>query len=77
MDNLSQEPSPFSSREGTCNNDTVPSGNLEVNSHSTDAIGKTSESVNSSNEGQGLSIVKVPKGNSVECTDYSITERSI
>ena len=74
VDDLSQEPSPLSGREGTCNNDTVPSGNLEVNSHSTDAISKSSESVNSSNEGQGLSIVNVPKGNSVGSTDYSITE---
>ena len=45
-----------------------------MNSHSTDAISKSSESVNSSNEGQGLSIVNVPKGNSVGSTDYSITE---
>ena len=74
VDDLSQKPSPLSGRVGTCNNDTIPSGNLEVNSHSTDVIGKTSGSVNSSNEGQDLSIVKVPKGNLVESTDYFITE---
>ena len=39
VDDLLQESSLLSDREGTCNNDTVPSGNLQVNSHSTDAIG--------------------------------------
>ena len=74
MDDLSQEPSPLSDREGTSNHDTVPSVKAEEKSHSINVVDKTSESVNSSNESQGISIVKVPKGDDVESTDISITE---
>ena len=35
---------------------------------------KISKSVSSSNEAQDISIINVPKGNSVESTDISITE---
>ena len=74
VDDLSQEPSPLSDREGTSNHDTVPSVKAEENSHSINVVDKTSESVNSSNESQDISIVKVPKGDDVESTDISITE---
>ena len=74
VDDLSQEPSPLSDREGTCKNETVPSDELEETLHSVDFDSKISQSVNSSNEAQDISIVNVPKGNSVESTDISITE---
>ena len=75
VDELSQEPSPLSDREGTSSqDDTVPSVKVEENSHSTNVVDKISESVNSSIESQDLSIDKVPKGNDVESTDISITE---
>ena len=74
VDDLSQEPSPLSDGEGTSNHDTVPSVKAEENSHSINVVDKTSESVNSSNENQDISIVKVPKGDDVESTDISITE---
>ena len=74
MDDLSQEPSPLSDRKGTCQNETVPSDKLVETSHSLDIDSKISKSVSSSNEVQDISIVNVPKGNSVEPTDISITE---
>ena len=74
VDDLSQEPSPLSDREGTSNCDTVSSVKVEENSHSINVVDKMSESVNSSNESQDISIVKVPKGDDVESTDISITE---
>ena len=75
MDELSQEPSPLSDREGTYKqDDTVPSVKVEESSHSINVVDKTSESVNSSIESQDISIDKVPKGNDVESTDISITE---
>ena len=74
VDDLSQEPSPLSDREGTSNHDTVPSVRAEENSHSINVVDKTYESVNSSNESQDISIVKVPKGDDFESTDISITE---
>ena len=64
----------MSDREGTCENETVTSGKLEETSHSLDFDSKISQSVSSSNEAQDISIVNVPKGNSVESTDISITE---
>ena len=48
--------------------------NLIETLHSVDFDSKISQSVNSSNEAQDISIVNVPKGNSVESTDISITE---
>ena len=74
VDDLSQEPSPLSDREGTLNNDTVPSVKAEESSHSINVVDKTTESVNSSYESKDLSIDKVPKGNDIESTDISITE---
>ena len=74
MDDLSQEPSPLLDREGTFHYDIVPSVKAEENSHSINVVDKTSESVNSSNERQDLSIVIVPKGDDVESKDISITE---
>ena len=75
VDELSQEPSPLSDREGTSKqDDTVPSVKVEESSHSINVVDKTSESVNSSIESQDISIDKVPKGNDVESTDISITE---
>ena len=74
VDDLSQEPSRLSDREGTSNHDTVPSVKAEEGSHSINVVDKTSESVNSSNESQDISIVKVPKGDDVESTDIFITE---
>ena len=65
---------PLSDREGTCQNEIVPSDKLEETSHSLDIDSKISKSVHSSNESQDISIVSVPKGNSVESTDISITE---
>ena len=50
MDDLSQEPSPLSDKEGTFYHDTVPSVKAEENSHSINVVDKTAESVNSSNE---------------------------
>ena len=73
VDELSQEPSPLSDREGTLDYNTAPSVIAEENSHSI-VVDKTSESVNSSNKSTDLSIDKVPKGNDVESTDISITE---
>ena len=61
-------------RKGTSSqDDTVPSVKAEENSHSINVVDKTSESVNSSIEGQDFPIDKVPKGNDVESTDISIT----
>ena len=75
MDELSQEPSPFSDREGTSKqDDTVPSVKAGESSHSINVVDKTSESVNSSFESQDISINKVPKRNGVESTDTFITE---
>ena len=75
VDELSQEPSPLSDREGTSKqDDTVPSTKVEESSHSINVVDKTSGSVNSSIESQDVSIDKVPKGNDVESTDISITE---
>ena len=75
VDELSQEPSPFSDGEATPKqDDTVPSDKVEESSHSINVVAKTSESVNSSVESQDISIDKVPKGNDVESTDISITE---
>ena len=74
VDDLSQEPSPLSDREGTFKHDTVPSVKAEENSHLINVVDKTSKSVNSSNESQDVSIDKVPKGDDVESTDISITE---
>ena len=72
MDDLSQEPSPLAYREGKLSHDTIPSVKVEESSHS--IVVKTSEIVNSSNESQGLPFVKVPKGDDIESTDFSITE---
>ena len=75
VDELSQEPSPLSGREGTSRqDDTVPSVKVEGSSHSINVVNKTSDSVNSSIESQDVSIDKVPKCNDVESTDISITE---
>ena len=75
VDELSQEPSPLSDREGTSKqDDTVPSVKVEESSYSINVVDKTSESVNSSVESQDISIDKVSKGNDVESTDISITE---
>ena len=75
MDELSQEPSPLSDREGTSeHDDTVPSVKVEDSLHSIDVVEKPSESVNSSLESQDISIDKVPKMNGVESTDISISE---
>ena len=60
VDELSQEPSPFSDRKGTSNHDdTVPSVKAEESSHSKNVVDKTSESVNSSIESQDVSIDEV------------------
>ena len=62
VDELSQEPSPLSDREGTSKqDDTVPSVKVEESLHSINVVDKTSESVNSSFESQDISIDKVPK----------------
>ena len=75
VEELSQEPSPLSYREGTSKqDDTVPSVKVEDSLHSINVVDKTSESVNSSFESQDISIDKVPKKNGVESTDISITE---
>ena len=57
-----------------CKNETVPSDELEETLHSVDFNSKNSQSVNSSNEVQDISIINVLKGNLVESTDISITE---
>ena len=75
VDELSQEPSPLSDREGTSNqDDTVPSVKVEESFHSSEVDNKTSENVDSSFESQDISIVKVPENNGVESIDHSITE---
>ena len=74
VDELSQEPSPLSDREGTSDHDTVPSVNAEEDSHSINDVDKTSENVKSSIKSQDIFIDKVPKDNDVESTDISITE---
>ena len=74
MDDLSQEPSPLSDRKDAYKNETVPSDKLEETSHSVDFDKNNSQSASSSNESQDISIVDVPKGNSVESTDISVTE---
>ena len=62
VDELSQEPSLLSDREGTSKQyETVPSVKVEESSHSINVVDKTSESVNSSVESQAISIDKVPK----------------
>ena len=73
VDELSQEPSPRSEREGTLECDTVPSVKADENLHSI-VVDETSESVDSSNKSTDLSVNKVPKGDDVESTDISITE---
>ena len=64
----------MSDREGTCKIETAPSDKLEETLHSVDFDSKISQSVKCSNEAQDISIVNVPKGNSVGSTDISITE---
>ena len=60
VDELSQEPSPLSDREGTSKqDDTVLSVKVEESFHSTNVVNKTSENVDSSFESQDISIVKV------------------
>ena len=62
VDELSQEPSPLSDREGTSkHDDTVPSVKVEDSLHSIDVVEKPSESVINSLESQDISIDKVPK----------------
>ena len=74
VDELSQEPSPLSDREGTSNqDDTVLSVKVEENLHLTDVV-NTSENVDSSFESQDISNFKVPENNGVESIDHSITE---
>ena len=74
VDELSQEPSPLTDREGTSKqDDTVRSDMVEDNLHLSD-IGDTSENVISSFEGQDISNFKVPDFNGVESIDHSITE---
>ena len=73
VDELSQEPSPLSDREGTSNqDDTVPSVKAEESFHSTKVVNKTSENVDSSFESQDISIVKVPENNGVESIDNQL-----
>ena len=73
-DELSQEPSPLTDREGTSEqDDTVPSDKVEDDLHLSD-ISNTSENVVSSFEGQDISNFKVPEINGVESIDHSITE---
>ena len=74
VDDLSQEPSSLSDREGTCKNETVPSEKPEEISHSMGFNGENFQSVSSSNEAQDISNVNVPQGNLVESTDISITK---
>ena len=74
VDELSQESSPLSDREGTSKqDDTVPSVKVEESFHSTQ-VDNTSKNVDSSFESQDISIVKVPENNGVESIDHSITE---
>ena len=66
LDELSQEPSPLSDRQGTSKqDDTVPSVKAEESFHSTNVVNKTSENVDSSFESQDSSIFKVPENNVV------------
>ena len=74
VDDLSQEPSSLSDREGTCKNETVPSDKPEETSHSLGLDSENSQSVGSSIEAQDISNVDVPHGDSVESTDISIAE---
>ena len=75
VDELSQEPSPLSDREGTSKqDDTVPSVKVKESLHSINVVDKTSESVDSSFQSQDIFIDKVPKKNGVESTDISIIE---
>ena len=74
VDELSQEPSPLTDREGTSKqDDTVPSVKVEDELHLSDTS-NISENVISSFEGQDISNFKVPKFNGVESIDHSITE---
>ena len=74
VDELSEEPSPLSDREGTSKqDDTVPSDKAEDDLHLSDVI-NTSENVVSSFESQDISNSKVPEINGVESIDHSITE---
>ena len=74
VDELSQEPSPLSDREGTSKqDDTVPSDTAEDDLHLSDVI-NTSENVVSSFESLDISNSKVPEINGVESIDHSITE---
>ena len=74
VDELSQEPSPLTDREGTSKqDDTVPSDKVEDDLHLSD-VSNTSEDVVSSFEGQDISNFKVPEINGVESIDHSITE---
>ena len=62
VDELSQEPSPLTDREGTSNqDDTVPSAKAEESFHLTNVVNNTFENVDSSFESQDISIVKVPE----------------
>ena len=77
VDELSQEPSPLTEREGTFNqDDTVPSVKVEDKLHLSDTS-NISENVISSFEGQDISNFKVPKINGVESIDHSVTGESI
>ena len=74
VDELSQEPSPLTDREGTSKqDDTVPSGKVEDDLHLSDTS-DISENVISSFKGQDISNFKVPEFNGVESIDHSITE---
>ena len=81
VDDLSQGPSPLLNKEGTCQSDTAPSNEHEETLHSLVKESKPetspSNSESSSIEAQDISNVIVPiipKGDSVDSTDISITE---
>ena len=62
VDELSQEHSPLSVREGTSKqDDTVPSVKVEESSHSINVVDKISESVNSSIEAKMFLLIKCQK----------------
>ena len=79
VDDLSLEPSPLLDKEGTYQSDTAPSNKHEETLHSLVKESKPetspSNGESSSTEAQDISNVIVPKGDSVESTDISITER--
>ena len=70
VDDLSQEPSPLLDKEGTCQSDTTPSNEHEETLHSLVKESKPetspSDSESSSIEGQDISSVIMPKGDSVD-----------